>query len=127
MGRESRTENKLVIVMRKDLNMNVGKCIAQGGHAILGVTNLIRNEGTEKQKKVMADWDAGSFTKVTLAVNSLDELMEIYEKALEEGLPVKLINDNGWTVFNGVKTTTCLGILANSKEIDKITGHLKLY
>lgn len=127
MGKPSRTENKLVVVMRKDLNMNVGKCIAQGGHAILGVTNLIRNEGTEEQKKVMADWDAGSFTKITLAVNSLEELMEIYEEALEKGLPVKLINDNGWTVFNGVKTTTCLGILANSKEIDKITGRLKLY
>lgn len=127
MGRVSRTQNKLVIVMRKDLNMNVGKCVAQGGHAILGVTNLIRNEGTEEQKKVMADWEAGSFTKITLSVNSLEELMDIYENAKEKGLPVKLIIDNGWTVFNGVKTTTCLGIMANSKEIDKITGHLKLY
>lgn len=51
MGRVSRTENKLVIVMRKDLNMPVGNCISQDGHAILGVTNYIRNEGTDEQKK----------------------------------------------------------------------------
>lgn len=127
MGKPSHTENKLVIVMRKDLNMPVGKCIAQGGHAILGVTRLIEREGTPEQKKSMADWDAGSFTKITLAVNSLEELMEIYEDAQKKGLPVKLITDNGWTVFDGVKTTTCLGIMGNSKEIDKVTGRLKLY
>lgn len=127
MGRVSHTENKLVIVMRKDLNMGVGKCIAQGGHAILGVTKLIEREGTDEQKRVMAEWDAGSFTKITLAVNSEEELLQINEKALQNGLPVRLIRDNGWTVFNGVKTLTCLGILANSKEIDKVTGHLPLY
>ena len=127
MVKPSRTENKLVIVMRKDLNMPVGKCIAQGGHAILGVVNLIRNEGTPEQKQSMADWDAGSFTKITLAVDSEEKLLKIYEKAQEQGLPVRLIRDNGWTVFDGIPTLTCLGILGKSSEIDKVTKRLRLY
>lgn len=58
----------------------------------------------------MSDWDARSFTKITLAVNSLEELIEIHNKFLERGFAVKLINDNGWTVFDGVETTTRLAL-----------------
>ena len=97
------------------------------GHAILGVVNLIRNEGTTEQKQSMADWDAGSFTKITLAVDSEEKLLKIYEDAKAQGLPVKLIRDNGWTVFDGVPTLTCLGMLGKSLEIDKVTKRLLLY
>ncbi|QJX80020.1 aminoacyl-tRNA hydrolase [Priestia megaterium] len=48
-------------------------------------------------------------------------------KAKEKGLPAVLIEDSGLTVFNGVKTKTCLAIGPyNSEEIDEITGHLPL-
>jgi PTH2 family peptidyl-tRNA hydrolase len=42
-------------------------------------------------------------------------------------LPVVLIEDAGLTMFNGVKTKTCLAIgPAKDSEIDEITGSLKL-
>jgi len=126
---------KQVIIMRKDLNMRKGKMIAQGSHASLGVIlNMMKkkqffydtvlslhiNKDTPIEK-----WMNGSFTKISLSVNSEEELMEIYEKAKD--LPRILIEDKGLTEFNGVVTKTCIAIgPALSSDIDKITGNLKL-
>lgn len=138
---------KQVIVMRKDLKMKKGKSVAQGAHASLGVILQMLNNGLNmrefppevKDNKYtlsmevevgsdLDDWLMGVFRKVCLGVQSEEELMEIYEKALEANLPVSLITDSGLTVFNGVKTTTCLAIgPANEEAIDALTGHLPLY
>lgn len=137
---------KQVVVMRKDLNMTKGKMIAQGGHAILGgilkmMNNgqtLIENPPEIKDGKYtlslevevgseLDQWLTGIFKKIGLKVNSEEELMEIYQKALDAGLPVNLIEDNGLTMFHGVKTKTCLSIgPCKDEDIDAITGHLGL-
>lgn len=57
------------------------------------------------------------------AVNSLEELHEIYKEAVDNEEAVQLITDNSLTMFNGVKTDTCLSI-GYRDDIDKITGHL---
>ena len=50
-----------------------------------------------------------------------------FEKAKEMGLPCSLIEDNGHTVFNGVKTKTTVAIgPASSDDIDKITKRFRL-
>ena len=73
------------------------------------------------------EWLTGSFVKVVLAVNSEEELMEIYEKAKRAGLNTVLITDNATTEFSS-PTRTCIGIGPDWEEkIDKITGHLKGY
>jgi len=123
---------KQTIVMRKDLNMRKGKMIAQGAHA--SVANVLRIlEAKEKgnvNKKHLDDlekWLKDSFRKITLYVNSEDELINIYNMAKESQLNVSLIEDNGDTEFKGIKTKTCLAIGPhNNEDIDKITYNLKL-
>lgn len=112
---------KQVLVMRKDLNMRKGKLIAQGAHASLGVT--LKNLDHPDVK----GWLAGRFAKIAVYVNSEEELFEIYDKALEEGILVELITDAGFTEFNGVPTNTCIAVGPGKvEEVNKVTGHLPL-
>jgi len=113
---------KQVILMRKDLKMRRGKEIAQGSHASMAF--LLNDSGTSNTK----EWMEGGQTKVCLQIHSGAELVELIGKAQDAGLTAHFITDAGRTEFNGVPTLTCGAIGPNSsEEIDKITGHLKLY
>lgn len=73
-------------------------------------------------------WMKSGSTKITLIVNSEKELIDIYNKAKKVGLNASIITDSGRTEFKGIKTKTAVGIGPNnSKDIDKITGNLRLY
>lgn len=120
------SETKMVIVMRKDLNMTKGKHVAQGSHASLGLVLDIQKNNLLYHNMILDKWLNESFVKVCVYVNSLEELHEIYNKAIDNGEAVKLITDNGLTMFNGVKTDTCLAILGERANVDKITGRLRL-
>jgi peptidyl-tRNA hydrolase, PTH2 family len=123
---------KQVIVMRTDLGMRKGKMVAQGAHASIGwLTHRPMNKhGFPKFYLTDAerDWIANSFTKICVGVGSLEELVDIYNSALEEGIhPINLVTDNGATEFHGERTPTCLAIGPYwSEDIDKVTGHLTL-
>lgn len=134
-------EPKQVIVMRKDLNMRKGKMIAQGAHASMGVLlHMMEQEeythfdgttlGTRytlNASGYVREWLKRKFTKVAVSVNSEQELLDVYQKAKDEGIPCVLITDSGLTEFGGVPTNTCCGIGPWRREdIDKITGHLSL-
>ncbi len=121
-------EAKQVIVMRKDLNMRKGKMVAQGSHASTGVILDIQHDVIKvADLTAYNQWVNGQFSKICVSVDSEQELMEIYGKALQAKLPVKLITDSGRTEFHGVATRTCLAIgPAWSEDIDRITGGLKL-
>lgn len=134
-------ETKQVIVMRKDLNMRKGKMVAQGAHASLKVffdlaRSKIRFGNTIKYTisfpegaagLEMDAWVEGIFTKITCSVNSEEELLAVYNSALEQKIPCSLIQDVGKTEFNGVSTYTCCAIgPANIEAVNKITGHLPL-
>ena len=143
----SESHVKQVIVMRTDLNMRKGKMISQGAHAsmkvffdrmsasdsggrVLDSTNGPLQKFTSKAwdwEGAVLPWMTGQFTKVCLQVNSEQKLIDIYDAAHAEGLPVALIEDSGKTEFHGVVTPTCLAIgPASAEAIDKITGNLKL-
>ncbi|NLS97488.1 MAG: aminoacyl-tRNA hydrolase [Planctomycetaceae bacterium] len=122
---------KQVIVMRHDLKMRRGKQIAQGAHASMSfLCRRLQEAGlvtlddlTETQRA----WLTGAFAKVCCRVDSEEELMQIYDKALEAGLEVHLITDSGRTEFHGQPTRTCLAIGPDEADkIDAITGHLQL-
>lgn len=134
-------EPKQVIVMRKDLNMRKGKQIAQGSHASLGVIlhMMDKEESTHfdgvspmttytlHATGYVREWLNKKFTKICVSVNSEAELLAVYEKAKEQGLPTVLITDSGLTEFGGVPTNTCIGIGPwRRDEIDEVTGHLPL-
>jgi PTH2 family peptidyl-tRNA hydrolase len=115
---------KQVILMRKDLKMRRGKEIAQGSHASMSF--LLKGESPNN--KDVKKWMETGQTKICLQIHSEEELLEIYQQALNLGLRANIITDAGRTEFNGVPTKTCVAIGPNeSNDIDKITRHLKLY
>lgn len=125
---------KQVLVIRKDLKMRRGKEIAQCSHASVSfLSNKIRSKLQGNKANILLseeelEWFLGSFAKVTLQVNSEEELMQIYTEAIKAGLTTELIIDSGLTEFHGEPTKTCLAIGPHySDKIDPITSGLKLY
>ena len=122
---------KQVIVIRKDLKMPPGKLAAQVAHASLGA--FIDSGNRENYDLIIPItgpnkiWLDVEFTKICLMVNSEKELLDINKSLLYKNIPKSLVRDAGHTVFKE-PTYTCLGIGPwHSEDLDKITGHLKLY
>lgn len=129
MSKEIR-DTKQAIIIRRDLKCRHGKEIAQGSHASMAFLTKQLMNGSDKV--ILSEearlWMAHSFTKVCLKVNSEEELLKVYQNALDAGLAAHIITDAGRTEFAGVPTKTCVAIGPNySEDIDKITGHLSLY
>jgi PTH2 family peptidyl-tRNA hydrolase len=135
---------KQVIVIRKDLNMRKGKMCAQAAHASMKVL-LDRMERQEYAKdstlwdecfvwhmivlesEPLDRWLRGAFTKITVSVDSEEELLEIKQKAEEAGMLCSLVTDAGKTEFHGERTNTAIAVGPEwASKLDKITGHLKL-
>ena len=125
-----RGSSKQVIVIRKDLNMRKGKMISQGAHASMSVLlDRIHTHGGKLvtvQDEAFHDWLEDKFTKITVYVESEEELLQVYEKAKDCGLPCSLIKDAGLTEFTE-PTHTCVAVGPGwVEEINSVTGHLKL-
>lgn len=129
-------EAKQVIVMKKfpkNRNLRTGKYVSQGAHASLGaVLKLAKHE--EYGLVIPLDdpyvnaWLTGRFKKITVYVDTDEELVRVYTEALDAGLPASIIKDAGLTEFDGIPTLTAVGIGPASPEaIDKITGNLPLF
>lgn len=132
---------KQVILVRGDLKLSKGKIAAQVAHASVkallfqmkdyGRFNA-NNEKYPHEVRVnmsddMLNWLRGNYTKITLKVDSEEELIKYYNKAKENQLPCSIITDEGFTEVKG-KTKTCVAIgPAQNSEIDKITKNLKLF
>ena len=139
---------KQVIVIRKDLNMRTGKAIAQGSHASMA---FLTKTGTmnhdfeygglgcdyhefffkrcfyKEQYSMIKHWLENSFRKIVCYVESEQELIDLHEAALAKGLISHLVEDNGLTEFNGVKTKTAIAIgPAYDSMFEELTDGLKL-
>jgi peptidyl-tRNA hydrolase, PTH2 family len=130
--------SKQVLVMKKfpkDRNLRTGKYVAQGAHASLGAVFSLGKFDKERMSFIfdvsnpfVYEWIIGRFTKVTVYVDTDDELIAIHKQAKEAGIATSLITDAGLTEFNGVPTLTAVGVGPDDEElINKITGHLKLF
>ena len=130
---------KQVIVMRSDLKnkdghrLPKGKLIAQGAHASTGaLLKLMETNPTGKFLPIeshspLDEWINGIFKKICLKVSSEEELLSVYEQALQEELNAVLIQDQGHTEFDR-PTYTCIGIGPDNEEkLDQVTGHLPLF
>lgn len=120
---------KQMIVIRKDLKMRRGKEIAQGSHASMAFmsSRVARIPVRAPFTSVQYEWMRGDFAKITVQVDSEEELLDVYVKAMEAGLEAHLITDRGLTEFSG-HTNTAVAIGPDySEKIDPITGDLKLY
>ena len=141
---------KQVIVMRKDLKTRKGKYCSQAAHASVGaLLTMFKKkfidtyQGEELQEPIginyslnvlnntiLDKWLNGIFTKITLSVDSEDEMLSLYNTIKKErpDIPCVLITDSGLTEFNGVPTNTCIGIGPFwGDDIDAFTRHLNLF
>ncbi len=113
---------KLVVAVRRDLDMGKGKVAVQVGHATVTAGEETRRQHPEWWR----EWFKEGQCKVVVKVNSERELLDLHRSAKELGLGTAIIHDSGLTqVAPG--TMTCVGIgPAPAELVDKITGNLPL-
>jgi len=110
---------KQVIVVRKDLKWGKGKLASHCAHASVGSVR-------KTEEEIVKKWEKEGAKKIVLKVSNLEELKQVYKKAKDAKIPNFLVRDAGLTQLKA-GTITALGIgPAKEKEIDKITGKLKL-
>jgi PTH2 family peptidyl-tRNA hydrolase len=110
---------KQAIVVRSDLKLSKGKTAAQAAHASL---EAYKKAGSKERDS----WEKEGSKKVVLKVESESELLKAFNLAKELHLPCSLIKDAGRTeVEPGTATAVGIGP-AQEKEIDKVTGKLKM-
>lgn len=113
---------KMTIVVRKDLNMSIGKIASQVGHGVLDAYK----EALRKYPKYVEIWENSGSKKVVLGVNSLSDIIKLKEKALSQEIPFSVISDAGRTeVEPGSITVIAVGPAPNNL-VDIITGNLEL-
>ena len=135
---------KQVIVVRKFPSLRTGKYCSQVAHASMAFLTkgggVYCNLGTgvpqvdyfmssveESHAGEINHWLRNSFRKICVYVNSEEELEAVHQKALDSGLMSHMIEDNGATEFNGVKTKTCCAIGPHvDGKFEGITDHLPL-
>ena len=128
---------KQVIIVRNDLRSKLrhGKLAAQVAHASMGACTMYSTIDYECGRPFLRvpliddqiDWWENNFTKVVLKCDTKEDLISLYDKALDMELNAALIKDSGDTVFSE-PTITCVGIgPASEEDLNKLVGHLKLY
>lgn len=114
---------KMVILVRSDLNMTKGKAAAQACHAVLAAYKDV----FKRDPGLLAAWERSGQAKVTLKVESEEDLMGLVKKAREYGVTAQYIRDAGRTQVAPNTTTVAAVGPAPCNLLDLITGHLKLY
>ena len=75
---------------------------------------------------ILNDWENCHSKKVVVKANSLQEILELQEKAEKMGIPSAVITDAGKTQIEK-NTKTVLAICDKETKVNQVTGHLKLY
>lgn len=119
---------KMVIVIRKDLQMRKGKMIAQAAHAAQeAILDRSVSPPCLKNDPLIAQWLASDYRKIALQIDSEDELMQLFDQAKDLNINTHLVEDLGHTEFAGVKTRTAIALgPCPAEQVDQLTGHLKL-
>ena len=115
-------EYKLVIAVRDDLKLSIGKLAVQVAHAAVNCAFSAK----KNQSKWYSAWYGEGQKKVVVRCFDLKHLYELKSQAEMNKLPSSLITDAGLTEVPP-NTVTCFGIGPGPEHlIDKITGELKL-
>jgi len=126
-------DNKMVLVVRTDLNMSKGKVAAQCAHAAVACYK----KALKKTPMFLKQWELFGQAKVTLKApdqtkdnikrDQSSSLQILADEAEHLGVVACVIHDAGHTqVEKGSATVLGIGP-APSKTIDLVTGNLKLY
>ncbi len=117
---------KMVVLLRTDIPaMGTGKAAAQASHAAVDAFRAASRR--EKIIPWVEAWDAGGSKKVVLRVDSEEQVLALVRAARVAGLPCAAVRDAGLTqIAAGTLTAAAIGP-APVSDIDRITGHLRLY
>jgi len=117
---------KMVLIVRQDLGMGVGKIAAQVGHAVLGAYQTIVESEDVKQQEALFNWEENGQAKIVLKIKSKEEMLEVSKKAKQAGLNYYIVADAGRTQIEAGSLTVLAVGPASSADLDPVTGHLKL-
>ncbi|BAB59330.1 hypothetical protein [Thermoplasma volcanium GSS1] len=113
---------KLVVAVRKDLDMGKGKIAAQVAHAAVSCAIKAMKE----KKKIFDEWMDEGQKKIVVKVPNVDEIYIIKKKADSMGIINEVIQDRGYTQVEP-GTVTCIGLGPDYEVyLDDITGKYKL-
>ena len=106
--------------------MSKGKIAAQASHASLEAALKTQSIDKTFKRNTLDTWRREGAKKVVLKVANDKELIQIRDKAAQQGFATALIKDAGHTELPaGTITAIAIGPDDETK-LDKITGHLQM-
>ena len=118
--------NKMVLCVRTDIGMGMGKSCSQCAHAAVGVVMSVATSGDATHTPWLQEWLQEGSAKIVVGVASLEGLVALESLAAAAKLPHGIVHDAGRTeVAAGTATVLCVGP-APSELVNAITGKLKL-
>lgn len=114
---------KMVLVANSSLRMGVGKLAAQVGHAVLALYRFVDSQHDRKHE--IEQWEKFGAKKIVLKGIDTQHLLDLKQKALELHISNTLIHDAGKTQIDP-GSLTILALFGRNKDIDCVTGKLKL-
>jgi len=115
---------KMVFVVNTSLPMTPGKMAAQVGHAALGIyQDLVAKQDVHGGP--LLQWNENGSKKIVLQCNDATHMNALACLAEKEGLPFTIIKDAGHTQIPS-GSQTVMAIFGLAKDVDKVTGQLKL-
>lgn len=113
---------KMILCVRKDLEMSKGKIAAQCAHAAVGAYR----QAEAKNASVLSAWLGCGQPKIAVQIKDEAEMDELEKQAKMKGLLTFIVHDAGHTqVAAGSKTVIAIGP-GGRDAIESVTGHLKL-
>jgi PTH2 family peptidyl-tRNA hydrolase len=112
--------HKLVVAVRTDLGMSVGKTAAQVAHAAVSAT--LGAAGSQR----LPDWLEDGQPKVVVRVPSLEALHELVARAEQARVSSSVIADAGRTELEAGTETCCAFGPDSDERLTPITGDLAL-
>lgn len=110
---------KLVLVVRKDLSMGVGKIASQCSHASVMAYQ-------KSSKLTLLKWSLSGQKKIVVGCPSEQALIDIRDKAKQHRLLTNVVRDAGHTQVEPDTVTVLAVGPAKEELIDQVTGHLSL-
>ncbi|XP_072968714.1 uncharacterized protein [Typha angustifolia] len=121
-GGGSGEELKMVLVVRQDLKMGVGKIASQCAHAATGMYA----ELLQSHRALLRQWEQFGQAKIILSCKNQQEMNKLKDAADRCGLPTHVVADAGRTqVLSGSRTVLAIGP-GRKSDIDSVTGKLRL-
>ena len=111
MSEETNKKLRIIVVFRSDLpEMTPAKAEVQFGHAVFECAS----QAYETDPELARQYRNENQVKLSMEVDSLEDLMKIKAMADKRGVIHSLITDAGHTCFDG-PTMTCIGLGPMSK------------